>query len=58
VNDAFSHPFKAMITALTGPRLEGPMAPELPFEYADAARYATVAAVPISEVGRMRREQG
>jgi hopanoid biosynthesis associated radical SAM protein HpnH len=58
VNDAFSHPFKAMITALSGPRLEGPMAPELPFQYADTARYATVASVPISEIQHLRREQG
>jgi hopanoid biosynthesis associated radical SAM protein HpnH len=58
VNDAFSHPIKAMITALLGPRLKGPMAPELPFSYAETARLATVAAVPISEVGHLRREQG
>jgi hopanoid biosynthesis associated radical SAM protein HpnH len=58
VNDAFSHPLKALKAALRGPRVNGPMAPELPFEYVDAARYATVAAVPVSEVQRMRRDSG
>jgi hypothetical protein len=29
----------------------------MPIEYTDTARYATVAAVPISEVGHMRRDQ-
>jgi hopanoid biosynthesis associated radical SAM protein HpnH len=57
VNDAFSHPLKAMKAALMGPRLSGPMAPDMPIEYAETARYATVAAVPISEVGHMRRDQ-
>ncbi len=33
------------------------MAPELPFDYAEgAARYATVAAVPIGDIKRMIRE--
>ena len=35
VNDAFSHPLKALMTALSGPADSGPMAPELPFEYAE-----------------------
>ena len=35
VNDAFSHPLKAMLASLRGPRVTGPMAPELPFEYAE-----------------------
>ncbi len=57
VNDAFSHPLKALTAALKGPRVEGPMAPELPFEYAEgAARYATVAAVPIGDIKLMTRE--
>ena len=37
MDDAFSHPLKALKAALRGPKLEGPMAPELPFDYpADA----------------------
>ena len=34
VNDAVSHPLKALRVSLRGPRLEGPMAPELPGVYA------------------------
>jgi hopanoid biosynthesis associated radical SAM protein HpnH len=33
VEDAFAHPLKAMWRALRGPRLEGPMAPDLPVVY-------------------------
>jgi len=29
VNDAFSHPLKALLTSLRGPRVSGPMAPDL-----------------------------
>jgi hopanoid biosynthesis associated radical SAM protein HpnH len=29
VNDAFRHPFKALLTSLRGPRVSGPMAPDL-----------------------------
>jgi hopanoid biosynthesis associated radical SAM protein HpnH len=52
VNDAFSNPIKALLTSLRGPRVAGPMAPELPFEYNDGARYAAVTAVPLSEIKR------
>ena len=38
VDDAFRHPLKAFKVALRGPRLEGPMAPELPLLYAPGAR--------------------
>jgi len=54
VNDAFSHPLKAMKAALLGPRVTGPMAAEMPIEYSDAARYATVASVPIAAVTHRR----
>ena len=30
--EVFAHPIKAMMTALRGPRTEGPMAPEIPLE--------------------------
>jgi hopanoid biosynthesis associated radical SAM protein HpnH len=33
VNDAFAHPFKALKAALQGPRVAGPMAPDLPVLY-------------------------
>ncbi|MGO9512540.1 MAG: adenosyl-hopene transferase HpnH [Steroidobacteraceae bacterium] len=57
VNDAFSHPLKALKVAVRGPRVAGPMAPELPFQYVDGARYATVAAIPISDVKRLSRAE-
>ncbi len=38
VDDAFSHPLKALKTALRGPRLSGPMAPDLPVLYGDGER--------------------
>jgi hypothetical protein len=56
VNDAFSHPVKAFLTALRGPRVAGPLAPELPILYSESARYATVASVPVAEVKRVNRE--
>jgi hopanoid biosynthesis associated radical SAM protein HpnH len=56
VNDAFSHPIKALVASLRGPRVSGPLAPELPIQYSDAARYATVTAIPVAQVKRPRRE--
>jgi hopanoid biosynthesis associated radical SAM protein HpnH len=58
VNDAFSHPIKALVTSLRGPRVSGPIAPELPIQYSETARarYATVAAIPVAQVTRTRRE--
>jgi hopanoid biosynthesis associated radical SAM protein HpnH len=50
VNDAFSHPFKAMKVALLGPRVTGPLALELPIKYGGAPRYATAVAIPITQV--------
>jgi hopanoid biosynthesis associated radical SAM protein HpnH len=56
VNDAFSHPIKAMLTSLRGPKVTGPMAPELPFKYTDGgSRFAAVTAIPVSEIGRVSR---
>jgi hopanoid biosynthesis associated radical SAM protein HpnH len=49
VNDAFAHPLKALKTALRGPKLTGPMAPELPTIYGETARYTQVA-VPVSDI--------
>jgi hypothetical protein len=49
VNDAFSHPFKALKVALLGPRVTGPLLPELPTVYGDAARSYAVA-IPVSQV--------
>ena len=56
VNDAFSHPLKAMKAALKGPKLMGPMAPELPFQYVEGTGLPTVASVPVSEVKHRTRD--
>ena len=62
VNDAFSHPLKARWAALRGPKVSGPLAPELPIQYTDEvrARYAaagaTVTSIPLSQVTLTRRE--
>lgn len=49
VNDAFAHPLKALKIALRGPKLTGPMAPELPTMYNAEARYSQVA-IPVSDI--------
>jgi hypothetical protein len=56
VNDAFSHPLKALKVWLRGPRVAGPMAPDMPIKYADGTRHPTVAAIPVSEIKRMSRD--
>jgi hopanoid biosynthesis associated radical SAM protein HpnH len=62
VNDAFSHPLKAFMAALRGPRVTGPLAPELPILYPETARHATamatatVTAVPLAQVTHRERE--
>jgi len=64
VDDAFAHPLKALAVALRGPRVHGPMAPELPVLYdedglADARPRETV--IPVSAVrhaGRAPDEGG
>lgn len=55
VDDAFAHPLKALRVALRGPRLTGPLAPELPVLYARGDPGAEVA-VPLSAIGRADRE--
>jgi hypothetical protein len=52
VNDAFSRPVKALLTSMRGPRVSGPMAPELPFLYPEGGRLASVTAIPVSEIKR------
>jgi hypothetical protein len=56
VNDAFSHPLKALKVWMRGPRVRGPMAPDLPVTYTADAHSSTVAAIPISEIKRVSRE--
>ena len=58
VDDAFSHPLKALKAAVLGPRVNGPLAADLPVVYDESARFhhATVAAVPVSQITRTHRE--
>ena len=58
VNDMFASPIKGMLTALRGPKVSGPMAPELPFVYGDGPQFASVTAVPLSEIKRTRPTAG
>ncbi len=55
VDDAFSHPLKLLKTTLFGPKTDGPMAPELPFLYAETAGPAAVV-IPVSEIKRRTPE--
>jgi hopanoid biosynthesis associated radical SAM protein HpnH len=55
VNDAFSHPLKALMVTLRSPRTSGPMATDPPVTYQEGTRH-TVATVPVSAIARTRRE--
>ncbi|MBS0378508.1 MAG: adenosyl-hopene transferase HpnH [Proteobacteria bacterium] len=56
VNDAFSHPLKALWVSIRGPRTEGPLAPNPPITYKDRPA-PTVATVPVSAIARSARER-
>ena len=53
VSDALAHPLKALSVALRGPRLTGPMAPDLPVLYAERAAPDGVS-IPLTAVKRAR----
>jgi hopanoid biosynthesis associated radical SAM protein HpnH len=55
VDDAFSHPLKALKVTLGGPRLNGPMAPDLPVLYTEKDRGRTVA-IPLTALKTTRRD--
>ena len=55
INDTFAHPLKALHVNLRGPRLDGPLAPELPNIYADASR-RTPDAEPEATTGNVAGE--
>jgi len=55
VNDLLRHPLKALRVALAGPRLTGPMAPELPFLYEEQRAERGAVVVPLSAVRREPR---
>jgi hypothetical protein len=53
VDDMFSHPLKALKNALQGPRISGPMAPDLPILYSDSDRRprgGSVATVAVTDI--------
>jgi hypothetical protein len=54
----FANPIKGMLTALRGPKVVGPMAPEVPFIYGEGPQFASVTAVPLSEIKRTRPSSG
>jgi hopanoid biosynthesis associated radical SAM protein HpnH len=54
VADALAHPLKALTVTLRGPRLTGPMAPDLPVLYAEHERMDGIA-VPLAAVKRSHR---
>lgn len=57
IEDTFLHPLKAAKVAMTGPRTEGPMAPDLPIRYGNRAD-ATAVKVPIDQIGRRASSNG
>ena len=52
VDDAFARPFKALMAALRGPKVTGPMAPDLPVTYRDEVRFAKETSIPVSAIKR------
>jgi hypothetical protein len=65
VEDTLRHPLKALGVVMRGPRVHGPMAPEVPFEYEESASahpgaHAANAAettVPLHALKRASRSQ-
>jgi hopanoid biosynthesis associated radical SAM protein HpnH len=51
VADAVAHPLKALAAALRGPRVTGPMAPDLPVLYAERTALASVT-IPLTALKR------
>ena len=58
VNDAFRHPLKALLTSLRGPRISGPMAPDLAMnlDTAVAPAAATEIRIPVEAIKRPDRK--
>ncbi|WP_116812323.1 adenosyl-hopene transferase HpnH [Steroidobacter cummioxidans] len=54
VNDMLAHPLKAMRVSLRGPRVSGPMAPELPVLYASRPEPPT-AVIPVTAIRHAAR---
>jgi hopanoid biosynthesis associated radical SAM protein HpnH len=56
VNDAFSHPLKALLTSLRGPRISGPMAPDLALNIENGSAPATEIRIPVDAIKRADRK--
>jgi hopanoid biosynthesis associated radical SAM protein HpnH len=56
VNDAFRHPLKALLTALRGPRVSGPMAPDLALNLEGVAAPATEVMISVDAIKRPDRK--
>ena len=58
VNDAFRHPLKALLTSLRGPRISGPMAPDLAMnlDTAVAPPTASEIMIPVAAIKRSDRK--
>jgi hopanoid biosynthesis associated radical SAM protein HpnH len=57
VNDAFRHPLKALLTSLRGPRVSGPMAPDLALNLEGAAAPAvSEVAISVDAIKRSDRK--
>ncbi|MGE3774933.1 MAG: DUF3463 domain-containing protein, partial [Gammaproteobacteria bacterium] len=58
VEDTFRHPIKAAKVALYGPRLDGPLAPEVPFVYDEPAvtkpQLSASQAAPVAACNKQR----
>ena len=58
VNDAFRHPLKALLTSLRGPRISGPMAPDLALNLDNAVAPAAAGEIriPVDAIKRPDRK--
>jgi hopanoid biosynthesis associated radical SAM protein HpnH len=56
VNDAFRHPLKALLTSLRGPRVSGPMAPDLALNLEGGAAPATEVMISVDAIKRPDRK--
>jgi hypothetical protein len=58
VNDAFRHPLKALLTSLRGPKVTGPMAPDLALnlESGTAAPGPAEVMIPVDAIKRPDRK--
>jgi hypothetical protein len=45
-----------MLASLRGPKVVGPMAPELPIQYPEGTLPGTVASVPVADIKRRSRD--